>query len=123
MHSADGLFASPSYLAQEGEPAHPRELRQFRFVGTEEPETITLCRPHAIGDFPTAQRTRLATHDETKADVLASRGIGALPLALVVDELDAGQLVRVLPEWDVIDPETMAKELAALPESLRMFSL
>jgi DNA-binding transcriptional LysR family regulator len=123
MDLTDGLFASPSYLAQVDEPMHPRELRQLRFVGAEEPETITLCRRHAIGDFLTAQRIRLATHDETKAAVMANRGIAALPFALVADELDACQLVRVLPDWSVIDPETMVKELAAFPESLRMFSL
>jgi DNA-binding transcriptional LysR family regulator len=93
-------------------------------VGAKEAEVITLCRPHAIGDFRTARRTRLATHDETKAAVLAGRGIGALPLALVVDELDAGKLVRVLPEWDLIDRQAIAAQaLAAAPESLRMFSL
>lgn len=125
MDPSAGLFASPSYLAQAGEPEHPRELRRLRFVGAKEAEVITLCRPHAIGDFRTARRTRLATHDETKAAVLAGRGIGALPLALVVvDELDAGKLVRVLPEWDLIDRQAIAaKAFAAAPESLRMFSL
>jgi len=124
MDPSAGLFASHSYLAQAGEPEHPRELRRLRFVGAKEAEVITLCRPHAIGDFRTARRTRLATHDETKAAVLAGRGIGALPLALVVDELDAGKLVRVLPEWDLIDRQAIAaKAFAAAPESLRMFSL
>lgn len=123
MDPTDGLFASPTYLAQVDETVHPRELRRLRFVGARGAEVITLCRPHAIGDFRTAQRTRLATHEETKAAVLASRGIGVLPLALVVDELGTGQLVRVLPEWDVIDRVTVAQALAAVPESLRMFSL
>ena len=123
MDAADGLFASPCYLAKAGEPDHPRELSGFGFVGAGEPETLTLWRPHAIGDFPIHQRVRLATEPETMAAVLTGSGIGVLSLSFARARLQDGQLVRVLPEWEVLDPVTISEEIEALPQSLRMLSL
>lgn len=124
MESINGLVASPAYLAQVGEPEHPRELQQLRFVGLAEAGcTVTMFRPHAIGEFPIAQRVQLPTYPETLAAVLAGRGIGALPLELVAAELASGQLVHVLPGWEVIDRDAMEKERTRLPDSLRALSL
>ena len=122
MGATTGLFASPHYLAKAGEPDHPRELASFLFVGSDVAEKLTMWRPRNIGDFPIPQRVRLATEPATMAAVVAGRGIGALSISFAQAGLQAGQLVRVLPEWEVIDRAAMDKEIKAFPESLRMRS-
>ena len=123
MDLIHSLFAAPSYLAQVDEPEHPRELQHLRFVGPVAAGcTVTMWRPGAVGKFPIAQQAQLPTHDETLAAVLAGQGIGTLPLKLAIGALASGRIVHVLPEWEVIDPEALDKELADLPASLRNFS-
>ena len=120
MRAEDGLFASPKYLAESGEPGHPRELSAFLFVGQSEAHTLLMVRPGAIGRFPVFQLARLATEPETMGAVVEGKGIGALSLSFALAQTHTGQLVRVLPDWEVLDPATVKAEIESLPDSMRM---
>jgi DNA-binding transcriptional LysR family regulator len=95
------LFASPSYLREAGTPAHPRQLRdysllQFTKFGREQwrlsrgSSTFTIPLPHNILANDATLLRRLA---------LGGNGIALLPIHTCQEDVRAGGLVRVLPEW------------------------
>jgi len=102
------VVASPGYLARAGTPRVPEELlghaclhyapvpveREFRF---ESPR----------GAFPVTVKPRLSSDDGglLKRWALESRGVAVFPEVTVARELEAGALVRLLPESrrDVLD--------------------
>jgi len=105
------VCASPAYLAQAGVPEHPRELARHRvicFTG--------LGEGHEWGFVRGSESIRVPIHDVFATNHLDAavdacrKGLGCGRfLAYQVAELEpAGQLLRLLPEW----------EPAALPVSL-----
>jgi LysR family transcriptional regulator for bpeEF and oprC len=99
--------ASPSYLAQHGEPRHPAELeRQHMVVGY---FSATTAKPYPFqfkrGDETEEinGRTILAVNDGNAyvAAGLAGLGIVASPRFMVADHLASGALVPVLSDWSI----------------------
>lgn len=102
-NDGDGMTASPAYIAARGMPgslkdlaghdavsfAHPSGLTQWRFVGPDgnEEEVQLPSRFNAN----TAQALRKAA--------VAGLGIVVLPSALSRMDVEAGRLVRVLPQY------------------------
>ncbi|AMZ70825.1 MULTISPECIES: LysR family transcriptional regulator [Pseudomonas] len=102
-NDGDGMVASPAYIAARGAPlslqdlahhdgvsfAHPGGMTHWRFVGPDgiEEQVQIASRFHAN----TAQALRRAT--------VAGLGIAVLPGALSSLDLEAGRLVRVLPQY------------------------
>ncbi|NMO16790.1 LysR family transcriptional regulator [Pyxidicoccus fallax] len=101
------LCASPAYLARAGTPTTPEDLSRHN------------CMRHALNDssgrwelnvdgrirtVPVRSNLRLNHGGALKAALLRGLGIGYLPLFVVQDELDRGELVRVLPEVVVEAP-------------------
>ncbi|MFQ6559363.1 LysR family transcriptional regulator [Pseudomonas sp. Lb2C1-1] len=105
-NDGDGMVASPAYIAARGAPlslqdlahhdgvsfAHPGGMAHWRFVGPDgiEEQVQIASRFHAN----TAQALRRAT--------VAGLGIAVLPGALSSLDLEAGRLVRVLPQYQRI---------------------
>ncbi|WP_413791330.1 MULTISPECIES: LysR family transcriptional regulator [unclassified Pseudomonas] len=105
-NDGDGMVASPAYIAARGAPlslqdlahhdgvsfAHPGGMTHWRFVGPDgiEEQVQIASRFHAN----TAQALRRAT--------VAGLGIAVLPGALSSLDLEAGRLVRVLPQYQRI---------------------
>lgn len=105
-NDGDGMVASPAYIAARGAPrslqdlahhdgvsfAHPGGMTHWRFVGPDgiEEQVQITSRFHAN----TAQALRRAT--------VAGLGIAVLPGALSSLDLEAGRLVRVLPQYQRI---------------------
>lgn len=95
------LVASPDYIAKSGVPLEPAAIRDFRVVGTNLSTKWTLTHePSGLVQevFPKFS----ATFDDTsfvKYMVCDGQGLSLLPLTEVQDELQSGQLVRLLPEW------------------------
>lgn len=103
QNDGDGMVASPAYIAARGAPlalqdlahhdgvsfAHPSGLTDWRLVGPDgiEEHVQLASRFHAN----TAQALRRAT--------VAGLGIAVLPGALSALDLEAGRLVRVLPQY------------------------
>ncbi len=101
-HCRSMLCASPGYLARNGEPRTVEELRQHR------------CIAHAFG---IGKQYRLTRGDQTievpvnwsfhtnetavlRRAVLSGAGIGMLPTYYLGDDLRAGRLVHLLPEYE-----------------------
>lgn len=102
-HLPRGLCAAPDYLAARGVPAHPHELRDH----------VTLCymqQQRAVDRWPLRRGDDAVTveldprwvfNDAEMVRRCAVRGLGIAYRILddVADDLAAGRLVRVLPEW------------------------
>jgi DNA-binding transcriptional LysR family regulator len=98
-----GLCAAPDYLAVRGAPAHPLELRAHD----------TLCymqQQRAVDRWPLHRGDETVTvelsprwvfNDAEMVRRCAVRGLGIAYRILddVADDLAAGRLVRVLPDW------------------------
>ncbi|AKQ54330.1 LysR family transcriptional regulator [Bordetella hinzii] len=96
------VCASPAYLARHGTPAHPEDLRQHRCLhysyasgGTdwafEKDGQTTLVRVNPA--------MRANNGDVLRTAALAGHGIIQQPEFLVGEDLRAGRLVPVLPEY------------------------
>ncbi|CAD5374535.1 Transcriptional regulator, LysR family [Rubrivivax sp. A210] len=96
------LCAAPRYLAEHGAPAHPSDLaghavlaytllsvgEQWGFEGPEGPVSVKV-----------APWLRSNSGDTCRAGALQGRGIVMQPSFLVEDDVRAGRLVEVLPQY------------------------
>ena len=118
-----GLFAAPDYLAAHGAPQTPQELLRhnclrvadspWKLVNTRSAEEQTVA---ASGSF-TANNIGLLCK-------MALQGTGVVLLAHehVSEDLDAGRLVRLLPDWTPPDFSAYAlTETRLLPAKVRVF--
>lgn len=98
------LCASPEYLARNGHPVRPEDLRNFECaVLRENDEDVTLWRLTSDSHQPAAVRVNpaIASND---GEVVRNWGLAGLGIILrsewdVADDLNAGTLVRILPNW------------------------
>ncbi|UYV38197.1 LysR substrate-binding domain-containing protein [Rhodobacteraceae bacterium D3-12] len=101
------LCASPAYLAQNGTPAHPRDLCQHQLIGFKSQAARPLIGPEGQREVfdPGASACRLVLDDglTQKLATLAGAGISVNSRWSVDRELADGTLVRVLPEYEVAD--------------------
>lgn len=100
------LCATPQYLETHGEPAHPSELTGHQVIGYsywpggdawtfEGPEG-----PVSVKIYPWMSSNN---GDTCRAVALAHQGIILQPTFLVGDDLAAGRLVEILPEYRSIE--------------------
>ncbi len=97
------LFASQAYLNQYGEPKQPEDLRQHRFLSMNDAhieQQISLHHPQ-LGSTKIKLQPQVLGSDLNLLAQLAIQhcGITLLPDSSVQDALQAGHLVRVLPQW------------------------
>lgn len=92
------LVASPDYLQRAGVPSHPADLHQHA--------VITSLRHTREWRFAQDLRVRilprLRVNDiESQLETLrGGQGIGRLLSYQVIDDLQDGKLIRLLPEWE-----------------------
>lgn len=100
---SQSLVASPALLATCGMPNHPADMAKYPSLDLGPPQdehVWTLFGPEgaqvALNHHP-----RLITSDmiALRRAALAGVGIVKLPTLMVCDELAAGTLVRLLPQW------------------------
>ena len=92
------LVASPDYLRQAGSPAHPAELSMHALVaGVRHTREWRFAQDLRVRISP-----RLRVNDiASQLDALRSgQGIGRLLSYQVIDELQAGTLIRLLAAWE-----------------------
>lgn len=99
----NGIFGSPAYLAERGTPVAPIDLEKHQFIlpmqGTSatwtlnrggESVPITVGGPLSCNSLSLARRFAVAGQGLTRANVIN-----------VDDDLSAGRLQRVLPDWNL----------------------
>ena len=94
--------ASPGYLAERSEPLTPRDLlrhdclaytllatgSEWHFVGPAGTDVVRVAGPF-----------RADNHEAVRQAALAGLGIAVLPTWLVTEDLAAGSLQDVMPDW------------------------
>ena len=100
------LCASPQYLAERGTPRHPSELAEHAVISYSYLSTKDEWR--FVGpDGPVNVKTNPAIHtnngDTCRAAALTNQGIILQPTFLVGNDLSAGTLVELMPEYRAID--------------------
>lgn len=101
------LFASPSYLESAGTPATPEDLGSHAGLKAgwrPERGEWSLLGPQDAR-YTVHFRPRLCSDDMSTLKRAAAAGLGvvALPGYVCREELEAGELVRVLPDWLAAD--------------------
>jgi DNA-binding transcriptional LysR family regulator len=112
MRVRQGIYASPDFLSKHGRPETPAGLKGLPSVttscdqvGGESAGSVT-WRLHRDGETTEVKmEARVSVPDPliNHQLTLAGVGIAALSQGLVRADLEAGRLVRLLPEWD-LDP-------------------
>ncbi len=101
------LCASPAYLAEHGTPARPEDLTDHNLISFADQETRPLAGPHGqTGAFsPRDAHGQLIIDDglSQKIATIAGAGISINSIWSVHQELRNGQLVRVLPAYQVAE--------------------
>lgn len=121
------LCASPEYLARRPAPAKPDELaRHDCIVLRENQEDVTLWRLRRNRTEVAVRVTpALWSNDGEVVKQWAQLGQGIMLRSEwdVADDLAAGRLVRVLPEWTLPDADVvaLADRRTGLPARVRMF--
>ena len=110
MEVHQGIYASPGYLERHGRPRTPAALRKLPCVttscdmaGGESTGSATwkLRRENEVAEVE--MEARILVPDPAVNQQLAVAGVGlsALSQAMVRADVDAGRLVRLLPEWEL----------------------
>jgi DNA-binding transcriptional LysR family regulator len=121
------LYAAPSYLKEAPPLRHPNDLGQHVLCvvgGAVRQGDVwrTLYRGEEAVDVMIS--TRFAMNSVGLGRVLAAQGLGiaVLDTELARDEVAAGRLVRVLPEWSLAPVQVHAiTETRLLPARTRLF--
>ncbi|MCC7540997.1 MAG: LysR family transcriptional regulator [Deltaproteobacteria bacterium] len=94
------LFASPTYVARRGLPRDPDDLAFHDCVMPAFPnDRLTLTSERHSKTVVVAARLTGNDFLFIREAIVAGGGIGPLAWSAARDELEAGRLVRVLPDW------------------------
>jgi DNA-binding transcriptional LysR family regulator len=96
------VLAAPAYLARHGAPGHPDDLAAHRVIGFTPlfwAREWRLEGPEGLVVRPVSPALLSNSTDTLVASVVAGVGLAALPGWLVAEELAAGALVQVMPDW------------------------
>ncbi|MDF1606596.1 LysR family transcriptional regulator [Hoeflea sp. YIM 152468] len=97
------LVAAPTYLETIEKPMIPQDLVRCDFVLLDMlPDKFVLTRgTEEVVVHPEQSRVLVNSISGARSAVLAGLGLQKLPLSEIGEDLAAGRLVRVLPEWSL----------------------
>ena len=98
------LCASPEYAKRNGTPREPADLESHNFIHWSDTASVMDCSFTGNGETVTVPlRCRLLLTDFATQKEAAVRGLGLaiLPALSVHDDLEAGRLVALLPDYEV----------------------
>ncbi|OOY30321.1 LysR family transcriptional regulator [Thioclava sp. F36-6] len=105
------IFASPAYLAQAGSPERPEDIAGHRVTGFLLADHLTkwaLHGPEGAISLDLDPAIRVGNSLVLRDLLIAGQGIGTLPDFVSNEPERRGDLVRVLPEWELPAPEIFA---------------
>lgn len=118
------LYASPRYLELSGEPRQPANLAQHECLrfGTAKADMWTLHHEAETIKVAVGGRFLLNSVGMTKRLAALDLGIAMLAEEIVADDLAAGRLRRVLPQWQATPvPVYAITETRLLPAKTQRF--
>lgn len=96
------LVASPTYLAARGAPRQPADLKRHDCVifgaGTDRGQW-RLAKKHSELTLKVHGRLVANDFDIMRAAAVDGLGVALMPATRLGDDIEAGRLVRVLPDW------------------------
>lgn len=98
------LCAAPAYLEAHGIPDRPRDLKRHAcllYSYQADGEAWRLTGPEGAERVAIAGRFRVNNGDALRQVALGGLGIARLPTFIVGDDLRAGRLQRILPDWEI----------------------
>ncbi|KSB89396.1 LysR family transcriptional regulator [Caulobacter vibrioides] len=98
-HLTPLLYASPGYLARHGAPAHPADLEGHACLTMPGRGAWRLHAGSQAVDVPARSRFRANSVALLKRLAVQDMGVLLIPERVVADEVAAGRLVRILPDW------------------------
>lgn len=116
-----GIFGAPSYFAQRGRPAQPRDLSGHACFGYSNQSgrgEWQLIAPdgESVTVRPGPGPVRANNGEAMLASLRAGHGLALLPHFIVRADLDTGRLEQLLPSWS---PPPIALHLVTPPGGLR----
>jgi DNA-binding transcriptional LysR family regulator len=101
--------ASPEYIAEHGTPTHPSELEQHPFIAFRTEHTADEMTFEAPDGTQVTASVKPVVYTNNIGMVrrctLAGLGIGTMSAYLVDDDIRAGKLIRLMPEFRLPDRE------------------
>jgi DNA-binding transcriptional LysR family regulator len=94
--------AAPDYLKRRGSPREPNDLAEHECIVhrvTPRDFEWKLIGPHGPVSVAVSGMVTTNNHEAVRAAALGGLGIGLLPEYQAVDDMIAGRLARVLPEY------------------------
>jgi DNA-binding transcriptional LysR family regulator len=105
------VFAAPSYLDNVGAPQKPHDIANHRVIGFLLADHLTFWTLHGSSETVTLDLDppiRVGNSIVLRDLLIAGQGIGTLPDFVSRDAVARGELVRVLPDWELPAPEVYA---------------
>ncbi|BDI05645.1 LysR family transcriptional regulator [Sphaerotilus microaerophilus] len=94
-----GLYASARYLQARGEPAHAADLAQHECLAFPKAGPWTLYRGAEVAEVEVGGRVLANSVGMLRRLATLDMGVILLPEEIVADDLAAGRLRRILPDW------------------------
>ncbi|WP_355501384.1 LysR family transcriptional regulator [Xanthomonas sp. PPL133] len=105
------LVATPAYVARAPKIRRPEDLAKHEYVGYARADIIgselVFARSGEKVGVAVRGRYRVDSSMALRECFLAGHALGSAPAWLVQDLIDAGQLERLLPKWDMPPPHTL----------------
>lgn len=98
------LCASPAYLKRRGVPERPEDIGGHDCIywrAAAEVGTWSFVKDGTPYSVPIRGRLLMSNFAVERAAVLRGLGLGILPMLSIRDDLEAGRLVSLLPEYEV----------------------
>lgn len=105
------VFAAPSYLDTVGAPQTPQDISNHRVIGfllADHLTTWTLHGPSETVTLDIDPPIRVGNSLVLRDLLIAGQGIGTLPDFVSKNAVARGELVRVLPDWELPAPDIYA---------------
>lgn len=118
--------ATPEYLARQGTPAHPAELRRHALVSVRLQGALLPWKfkgQDGVFSLEPAGRITVNDSENVRAAVLAGLGIGHDSTALFEADLRAGKVVRILTDFapDPVPIQAVCAVGRRMPQRVRVF--